>query len=342
MILIIHQDQMDCLLGISLDELQKLTTEKLDFSVQVNPGLNGQAIISQVKFKERVAKASRILVLSLQELITCHIVFAVLMILSIIAVVLGAMMLKLTLFLSSVLDSVRVMRKKLAFVSTCQIFGLVFLLTIKGGILFGVLIQWHFNLEIGISFFVQKYNPFLHLVNSIDGIQIGLNCCGRGSPEDYQISNDFFVPGYVPTSCCNTRRFYSTYCGRMLHNSKLGEIYQNAVQNFVKSQGIRDHAVALPNQTIPIEYAYQIGCYTIMHESLKLALVILFALLMLLDICTIASAFTYLLLSQALLFSMKQSNSTSLVSEVWPSRQSSVRSSLSSKQRWIGPHQKKS
>ncbi|KAK4472621.1 hypothetical protein MN116_002691 [Schistosoma mekongi] len=140
-------------------------------------------------------------------------------------------------------------QRKATLILGIQIFALVFLAVLEGGILYTVIAQWLRHLEVGVTFAVQMFQPGLEDKTVMANIQEALHCCGRGSYGDYGVANEAIPKHYVPYSCCNLQIYTSEHCNNasILSKSKITTSIQSIEVNNLL-------------YVIPYHMAYTVGC----------------------------------------------------------------------------------
>ncbi|TNN11098.1 tetraspanin family isoform 2 [Schistosoma japonicum] len=139
--------------------------------------------------------------------------------------------------------------RKATLILGIQIFALVFLAVLEGGILYTILVQWLRHLEVGVTFAVQMFQPGLEDNTVMANIQEALHCCGRGSYDDYGVANEAIPKHYVPYSCCDLQTYTIEHCNNasILSKSKLISTIQSTEENNLL-------------YVIPYHMAYTVGC----------------------------------------------------------------------------------
>ncbi|KAL3317171.1 hypothetical protein Ciccas_004173 [Cichlidogyrus casuarinus] len=222
---------------------------------------------------------SRYLVYALQELIQFHLVVCSIMIFSFFTICVGTM-------------TMRALVKTMDLMIGFSIFGLIFLITIKAGLLFAIISEWYSNLEIGVSFAVQSYKSTQDLPNAIEGIQQGLVCCGRESASDYRIANTALVNGYVPRSCCDLNRFSMDYCSTyLIRNNTASSSYDTALKQELEKMKSPIKRGVGKSQSIPLELSSKKGCMDQLNWVVLPTIIGIFGVMILSEImCILASS----------------------------------------------------
>ncbi|CAH8433695.1 unnamed protein product [Schistosoma rodhaini] len=142
-------------------------------------------------------------------------------------------------------------QRKATLILGIQIFALVFLAVLEGGILYTILSQWLRHLEVGVTFAVQMFQPGLEDKTVMANIQEALHCCGRGSYDDYDVANEAIPKQHVPYSCCDLQTYTNEHC----NNASILTKNKNIPSPTLQSPQINHHLYV-----IPYYLAYPEGC----------------------------------------------------------------------------------